>query len=641
MENTTPLFTPVATPPIPQQNWPWAVVGGVSATLATALAVGSGVWNIGDYYTAGNPLDHLIAVKKSMLSSLGLAPPGIFNVYAKDLWQLGWPAIWRVAFVSSSSIAVGIWVTWQLSRPVEVIRHHRGRRKVSASILSAIAQNECKHENGTACHINTIPISAERIARSVGILGSTGGGKTVTINQINKDLDERGYRLLIVDGPKGDFSSSDGLYLTALRIAPWHAGALWDIARDCRTRADAREFASRLIPVSDKEPLFGNAARFAFVTAVCYLIDTKGTNWGWGDLWDACALDIEALKQLAEKFYPPAVEVFLDAESKTTKSIIINFRAYMGDIYEIAQAWRDVPTDWIRFSFLDWLHARGRSGKQRHVIIQTSGEWQSVGRAFSNAVIGLLSQAVVSPTLAESKTRRIALVIDELGQLGRLDGIEKFLEIGRSKSVSAIFATQNPAQLRIIYGEDQLNSWFAMLGLRLYVRTLGSEDQEWVATQIGKREIDVPHTSVSVSANGYNSNHSYQRTEEWIIHPSELQKLGKDLRRGGITCIVDGFDDVAEGFVPFQKINTVRASFEPNPRWNIAHSLHQSNTQSLAPVVLPQPEYDEPAASHPDPIISNVSDVNKLASTSLLTSNTKPTKGRYIPRRNQLTEVAP
>ena len=68
----------------------------------------------------------------------------------------------------------------------------------------------------------------------------------------------RGDGVLVLD-VKGDMTA--GLPGEPLLIAPQDLRSLvWDVARDCRTKQDARELAARLIPKSD-DPMSRRGAR--------------------------------------------------------------------------------------------------------------------------------------------------------------------------------------------------------------------------------------------------------------------------------------------------------------------------------------------------------------------------------------------
>jgi Type IV secretion-system coupling protein DNA-binding domain len=69
---------------------------------------------------------------------------------------------------------------------------------------------------------------------------------------------ERGDGVMVLD-VKGDMTAT--LPGDPLLIAPQDKRSLiWDVARDCRTKQDARELANRLIPDS-QDPMWADAAR--------------------------------------------------------------------------------------------------------------------------------------------------------------------------------------------------------------------------------------------------------------------------------------------------------------------------------------------------------------------------------------------
>jgi hypothetical protein len=69
-------------------------------------------------------------------------------------------------------------------------------------------------------------------------------------------------------------------------------------------------------------------------------------------------------------------------------------------------------------------------------------------------MLGLLASAVGSPTLAESRSRRMWLFLDEFPQLPPIKQFPTFLELGRSKGVTVVIGAQDTAQIRATYGPE-------------------------------------------------------------------------------------------------------------------------------------------------------------------------------------------
>ena len=116
----------------------------------------------------------------------------------------------------------------------------------------------------------------------------------------------RGDGVLVLD-VKGDMTET--LPGKPLLIAPQDRRShVWDIARDCRTKQDARELANRLIPDS-QDPMWSDSARDIFVVCVATLQATKGDNWSWTDLHEISTASAEILLAHARKHHIDAVRL--------------------------------------------------------------------------------------------------------------------------------------------------------------------------------------------------------------------------------------------------------------------------------------------------------------------------------------------
>lgn len=462
-----------------------------------------------------------------------------------------------------------------------------------------------------------LSLTLNRIRRSFVIFGAIGGGKTQVIWNLLKALRGAGFRLLVVDGPKGDYSVS--MPGDPLIISPWHAGPSWDIAADCPTRGHARELAKSLIPVSEKDPLWGNAAGMIFTAILCRLQAERGTEWGWGDIYEHITKDISELRDIAARFYPPAVQAIADAESKTTQSIVINLTAFMQDVYEMALAWQNTKE---KFSFVRWW--RGEAGPQV-VILQGSGEFKSLAGGYISSIINTLANLTASPSFPESRDRKNMIVIDEMAQLPRLGGVEKFLEIGRSKGCSAIFATQSPAQLKKIYGENDFSAWMSMVGTKVFAQVAGADDLAVAARELGEREVlyqTVTESSAAAGAQaGQTQTVGWQRDKAPVVHESILKSLGPV--DGGIAAILAGIGpDPVRVVMPYCDTPALRPAIIENPDFNthtptaaLPLPAAGAGDDDAAPEVAEEAE--QPAEAAPgEAEVDAWSDIEELLATS-------------------------
>lgn len=501
-------------------------------------------------------------------------PTHSLSSFMYALWQLNSSAQqlqWQLRISSFSIIAAGLlsggWIGWLASAPAREKIHVSGGRLVD------VEKFKQSNDDDILFSFAGLDFSRDRVRRSIFLTGSIGGGKTVATLSIIKNLMMSNHRLLIVDGPKGDYSRELPVP-RGTRVAvmgPWLDGLAWDVAADVRTPQHARELARALIPVSDKDPLWGNAAGMILTAILIKLMSENGEGWGWKDLSDQAFQPIENLKEIAEKYYPPAVQAVADAESKTTQSIAINLVAFLADVYELGQAWGGMPDD-KRISFEKWW--RGEYTSLDTIILQGSAEFSGIASAYIGGIVRFLAQLTASPSFEESKTRKNVIVIDEFAQLGRIDKIEKFLEIGRSKGCSLVAATQTFSQVREIYGQNQLSSWLSMIGTKVFLRAIGADEQEMIVREAGTRKIKKLNTTTSTvdsgsrAAGDQTTSRSWQDAEEPVLTKSDLVEIGPDA--SGVTMLISGFaSDIIKSRVNFSDLPPkISRTFDLNADFN-------------------------------------------------------------------------
>ena len=76
-------------------------------------------------------------------------------------------------------------------------------------------------------------------------------------------------------------------------------------------------------------------------------------------------------------------------------------------------------------------------------ILQHDSCHPELSSIWIGGVLGLLASHVGSPSLHESRARRIWIFADEFPQLPRLNNFSTFLDLGRSKGVVAVICAQD------------------------------------------------------------------------------------------------------------------------------------------------------------------------------------------------------
>ncbi len=130
-------------------------------------------------------------------------------------------------------------------------------------------------------------------------------------------------------------------------------------------------------------------------------------------------------------------------------------------------------------------------------------------------------------TLPPDPARRVWLVLDELAALGKLNGLESALTLGRKHGLCIIAGLQSTAQLDRLYGKDAatvLRSCFrSMLVLAIAKADPATADE--LSRALGERELLRHEVSRSSGASGLGESQNLRRAQERLVLPSEIASL--------------------------------------------------------------------------------------------------------------------
>ncbi len=424
-------------------------------------------------------------------------------------------------------------------KPKSHDKHTAGMRlladEAASNEMSVISNQEIKRKNGEeGIRIHPdLQISIDKETKHTLLIGATGGGKSVMLHGMLRQIIKRRDKLILYDN-KADFTEIYGLKRFIL-VAPWDKRSVaWDIAKDCQTEGAARELASRFIPDS-KDPMWSEGARAILVALIIKLQKEKEDDWNWRDLANliaqACS-DEEVLVAIVKRFNPVQAAVVIGgAESKTTQSFLIVIAASATLITNLAQAWENTTE---KISFREWL--QDENPKKRRIILQGNGTFDTLAKAYISSIITLLSQEIQSPSFGDSRSRKIWFILDELPTLGKID-IMPMITVGRSKGVRVVASIQSPEQLKQNFGDNAAKTWTSSVGTMIIFKVNLSETSNWLADIIGTRTVLRHQFS---EANG----RTQVSVNLPVVHPNFfVNDLGvKDF---GVSGLILGFGDIA------------------------------------------------------------------------------------------------
>ena len=325
--------------------------------------------------------------------------------------------------------------------------------------------------------------------------GMTGSGKTNLLLQfmasvlvwIGRKPDQRA---LVYDPKTELFSFLYGLDLE-LKVRILHPldrrGCAWDLAADVTSPTTAQQMAAVLIPEDkdSKQPFFTMAAQQLLAGAFICLMKSAPGKW---DLRDAILLmeRRELLRQALER-YPETAglieeyfqhnDCFADVRA-TMANWLRRYRPIAACWYHAAQ--KVSLEDWMKKDYILLL------GQDDSIRVQMD--------AINRAMFLRATQLILHGN--ESTTRRTWLIVDEVRELGNLDGLSRFLTMARSKGACFCGGYQTPSGMKDAVGEhvaDEINDniWHWAL-----CRMGGDVTADWASKLVGEVEFEEQTESV-------------------------------------------------------------------------------------------------------------------------------------------------
>lgn len=201
-------------------------------------------------------------------------------------------------------------------------------------------------------------------------------------------------------------------------------------------------------------------------------------------------------------------------------------------------------------------------------------------------MLSLLAAAVGSPTLSESRQRRVWLFLDEFPQLPPIRQFATFLELGRSKGIAVVIGAQDIAQIRDTYGHDQAKSWFGMTGTKIITRINTSEAAEDISRMIGEQDIERRTRSATRSGGNHSVTESIQRETRRVVTASELASRLGPTRRGVRVLFIGLGNSVYELELPYISLQDFREPVVPAD-WTRASPPSSSSSNAFHDNTVP------------------------------------------------------
>lgn len=413
----------------------------------------------------------------------------------------------------------------RLSKKRNSDRYIRGAQMIPIHILNENLRVNAQHNPLSMIRIGETIIPFEMEPKHMLILGTSGSGKGVLMNQLvhqinqRKEIYKNGERCIFYD-LKGEFVAKqfqDGDYI----FSPFDARSIgWNIFNEIESLPDFDIMAKSLfISPAEKDAYWYNCASDVFKAGLIYLkMNETTTN---KELWNFFSLPLANIKEklmMLPQEYQGSIK-HIDKEDAPASASIISI---LQERIQFFQYITDLDGD---FSFRKFVREQREIEIQPNLFILNIEQYSTIFKPLMTLCIDAMIRETLS--LPDQLQRRIWFIIDELGTLYRMDSVIKLETVGRSKGGCLICANQDLGRIEEMYGRANLKSFFNNFNTNFTFRIREPETAEFLSKAIGDQQLIKTNQSrqMSPSEVGDRRSESDQEKVERLIMPVEFQSL--------------------------------------------------------------------------------------------------------------------
>lgn len=404
------------------------------------------------------------------------------------------------------------------SRPIE--EYMRGSKIISQKKFDGYWQAQSK---GSGIRIGTTIIPDDMVTKHILILGTTGTGKGVLINQMIEQIKKKQANSVSELPPKILFYDIKGEFVQKHYQAgdvifnPFDNRCVgWSVFQEFTTEPELDAISKALFLAPSKTNVFFyDSASTIFRAGLLYLVRNKKTT---NDaLWNFFSADrdtiVKAIKTLPDG-ERDALK-FLSADGgETTASVLATLMQQIAFFKNL----RGLDGD---FSFRAWASKPTR----QNVFLLNIAEYSKAFAPLMTMIMDLMCRTMLS--LPDDLHRRVYFILDEIGTLDKMDSLIPLETVGRSKGVSLICASQDFGQIAEKYGKDNLQTFINNFNTNFYFRLNDPKTARDIADGIGKQQVKrkAENHSINVKEDTANKSNNEQEHTEYLVMPEELQQL--------------------------------------------------------------------------------------------------------------------
>ena len=159
---------------------------------------------------------------------------------------------------------------------------------------------------------------------------------------------------------------------------------------------------------------------------------------------------------------------------------------------------------------------------------------------------------IASATEELALPRNVYFIMDEFGNMPKIEKFDKFITVGRSRKIWFTMIIQSYAQLNNVYGDTVADIVKGNCGIKMFIGSNDMNTCKEYSELCGNITVVTSSTSGSISSNDINlSNQTQVRP---LIYPSDLQRLNKPGNIGNSIIVTFGNYPLKTYFSPSFKV---------------------------------------------------------------------------------------
>ncbi|EHD0027552.1 type IV conjugative transfer system coupling protein TraD [Salmonella enterica subsp. houtenae serovar 50:g,z51:-] len=344
-----------------------------------------------------------------------------------------------------------------------------------------VARMMKKKGEASDIRIGDLPIIKGSEIQNFLLHGTVGTGKSEVIRRLAGYARQRGDMVVMYDR-SCEFVKS--YYDPAIDkiLNPCDARcAAWDLWRECLTLPDFDNAANTLIPMGTREdPFWQGSGRTIFAEAA-YLM-RNDPNRSYSKLVDTLlSIKIEKLRSYLQD--SPAANLVEEKIEKTAISI----RAVLTNYVKAVRYLQGIERNGEPFTIRDWMRGVRENQKNGWLFISSNADTHAslkpvISMWLSIAIRGLLG-------MGENRNRRVWFFCDEIPTLHKLPDLVEIVPEARKFGGCYVFGIQSGTQMEDIYGEKAAATLLDVMNTRAFFRSPSYRIADYVAHEIGEKEI--------------------------------------------------------------------------------------------------------------------------------------------------------